>query len=247
MNWKVIINNQIHKIKNKKSIDYCVKCFNKKSVLEIGGPSAIFSNGIYGIIPIYKTVKDLSNINFSYQTIWENKITEGNTFKYGKRIGKQYVLEASDLHTISDSQYEGIISSHCLEHTANPIKVILEWKRVIKNDGNILLIVPNKNYTFDHKRPYTTFEHILNDYNNNVTEEDLSHLEEILELHDQEMDKGLRGGDFRKRSLENFKNRCLHQHVFNDELVSKIAEYTGLELISKNEFHIHLVYLLRKP
>ena len=234
------------KLVYKKDINIYINSFKNKDILEIGGPSSIFDNKRDSFFPIYDKVRQLSNINFSYHTIWENKITEGNTFKYGERIGNQYVLEASDLNTILDNQYDGIISSHCLEHTANPIKVILEWKRVIKKSGYLLIIVPNKKYTFDHKRPYTQFEHILSDYNNQVTEEDLTHLDEIMELHDQVKDVGLNGVDLRERCLQNFKNRCMHQHVFNDELIAKIAEYTDLELVQKNTFYIHLAYLLRK-
>jgi SAM-dependent methyltransferase len=223
-----------------------VNSFKNKEVLEIGGPSRIFNNEEGRFIPLYNNVKELSNINFSFQTIWENEITEGETFSYGNRRGKQYVLEASDLNIIKDNTFDGLVSSHCLEHTANPIKVIFEWKRVIKNSGHILILLPNKKYTFDHKRPDTTFEHLLSDYTNQVTEEDLTHLEEIIELHDRQRDIEIPDKDFKERSLNNFKNRCFHHHVFNDNLMIEIAKYTDLELIQKNTFGLHLIYLLKK-
>lgn len=247
MNWDFLIKNCLNKLRFRDRINFYVSCFKDKDLLEIGGPSPIFNKGIDGLLPIYKVVQSLSNVNFSYHTIWENKIVEGDTFKYGERTGKQFVLEASDLNLISDNSYNGIISSHCLEHTANPIKVIYEWKRVIKPGSYILLVLPNKEYTFDHKRPYTTFEHVLNDYNNGLDEKDLTHLDEILELHDQNMDKGLRNANFKERSLDNFKNRCLHHHVFNYDLISQIATHTGLELIKSDIFHVHMIYLLKKP
>ena len=51
-----------------------------------------------------------------------------------------------------------------------------------------MLILPNKKSTFDHRRPYTTFEHLIKDYKNNVSEDDLTHYDEIILLHDIEMD-----------------------------------------------------------
>lgn len=246
MDWQLLFDNYSAKVLYSKDIKEYTLAFKNKNVLEIGGPSLVFTSESLGLIPIYKSVSELSNVNYSYNTIWENTIAEGNTFKYGNRIGKQFVLEASDLHVITDDQYDGIISSHCLEHTANPIKVLMEWKRILKKDGKMLLLLPNKQFTFDHKRPYTSFEHLLSDYEQQTEENDLTHLEEILELHDVSMDRGLRGIDFKTRSLENFRNRCLHHHVFNDELVQQLASYTNFQLLKKNTFHKHLVYLLRK-
>lgn len=246
MNLKTLLRTLRLKYQYGIDLNLYINSFKNKEVLEIGGPSRVFNNQEGRFLPLYNHVKELSNINFSYLTIWENEITEGNTFSYGNRVGKQYVLEASDLASLKDNSFEGLISSHCLEHTANPIKVLFEWKRVVKNSGYILILLPNKTYTFDHNRPYTTFEHLLDDYNNQVTEEDLTHMEEILQLHDRTRDIVLTDEEFKERSLNNFKNRCFHQHVFNDDLVARMAQYTDLELIQKNHFGIHLIYLLRK-
>lgn len=41
-------------------------------------------------------------------------------------------------------------------------------------EGALIILVPCKKHTFDHKRSYTSFEHILEDYKNNVSEDELS-------------------------------------------------------------------------
>ncbi len=231
----------------RKNIEKYILSFSNKNVLEIGGPSKIFNEEVTNsYLPMYAKLRSLTNVNFSYETIWENKIIEGNTFKYGKRTGIQFVLEASNLNKFEDNQFEGLISSHCLEHTANPIKVIFEWKRVVSNNGFLLIILPNKKYTFDHKRPTSSMAHLIEDFNNNVEENDLTHLTEILELHDKTLDFGLNGIDFEERSKNNFQNRCLHHHVFDDVLMQQLADYTDLNFIQKNNFGIHLIYLLQK-
>ncbi len=66
---------------------------------------------------------------------------------------------------------------------------------------------------------------------NNVGEDDLSHLPEIIEKHDYEMDAACGGKEkFTERALKNIENRCLHHHVFNEDCLRKSFEYVGLEV-----------------
>lgn len=206
--------------------------FNEKNGLEIGGPSRFFSSDIF---PIYEWAGNVDGCNFSNNTIWEGNIINTEYNYHPDKIGKQYILDGSDLSEIKDEQYDFLLSSHNLEHIANPLKAIKEWVRVLKPGGYILLILPDKNYTFDRKRPYTTFEHIKLDLENNIGEDDLTHLPEILKLHDLTLDPGA-GKDpemFRKRSLDNFINRALHQHVFSQELLKKSIEHFNMKTVTQ--------------
>ena len=212
-------------------IVYIYILFANKSGLEIGGPSGIFRND--GFVPIYKIVKELDGCNFSNTTIWEGRLKNGEKYNYYKsKKGTQYISEAADLILIPNSKYEFIISSNCLEHVANPIKAIEEWIRVLKKGGLLFLVLPNKEHNFDHKRSVTKFSHLLLDYQNNTTENDLTHLDEILELHDLSLDK-LAGSfeQFKERSLKNFENRALHQHIFDVDVLKEIFSYLKLEVL----------------
>lgn len=204
--------------------------FKNKRGIEIGGPSKIFSLEI----PIYPLIKSLDGCNFSTLTTWEGNITEGNNFNYFEnKIGYQYICEASDLNEISSEKYDFLISSHCLEHCANTLKTVAEWVRVIKKGGVLLLVLPNGKYTFDHNRPITKFEHLVDDFNMNIDEKDLTHLEEILEKHDLNMDKAAGSKEqFEKRSVDNYKNRCLHHHVFDFNLLKKILSNLNIKVIN---------------
>lgn len=83
-----------------------------------------------------------------------------------------------------------MLSSHNIEHLANPLKAIKEWKRVVKPNGYFLFVVPNKEGTFDHLRPVTTIDHLIQDLKNDIKEDDNTHFEEVLELHDLTRDPG---------------------------------------------------------
>ena len=197
--------------------------------IEIGGPSALFKT----ILPLYRKVGDLDGVNFSTDTIWEGELRPGRSFSYiGNRKGTQFIADATDLSQIEDDVYDFLLSSNCLEHVANPLKALMEWKRVMRPGGALILVLPNKAGNFDHRRPTTTFEHILADFNNGTTEQDLTHLDEILALHDLSMDPP--AGDlenFKKRSLDNFKNRTLHHHVFDLNVMERVLEFAGFEVI----------------
>ncbi|WP_051286491.1 methyltransferase domain-containing protein [Salinimicrobium terrae] len=204
--------------------------FEGKNGIEIGGPSKIFLKEI----PIYQVINSLDGCNFSNETIWEGKISESDGYHYyNKKSGYQYICEASDLEVIPNERYDFLISSHCLEHCANTLKTLNEWLRVLKKGGVMLLILPDKRYTFDHNRPVTTFDHLIEDFKKDIDEHDLTHLPEILELHDLSLDRpaGTKV-QFKNRSLSNFKNRCLHHHVFDFKLLRTLCSHVNVKIIN---------------
>lgn len=216
----------------------------KKRGVEIGGPSILFKTAL----PLYQKIESLDGVNFSNNTIWEGDIQAGHHYQFaGKKKGIQFILDATNLSQIKDDTYDFVLSSNCLEHIANPMKALTEWKRVINNRGCLILVLPNKSNNFDHRRTITSFDHILEDFNCNMAEDDLTHLEEILELHDLSMD--LPAGNmqnFKARSLDNYRNRALHHHVFDLNLISLMLDYLELEVIQKNVTTSDYFILARK-
>ena len=211
-----------------------------KSGVEIGGPSTVFKR----ILPIYPIISSLDGVNFASQTVWEGDISCGNTFAYyANKKGRQYIADATDLPEIADKCYDFLLSSNCIEHIANPIKALIEWKRVLKSGGVLVLVAPNKESNFDHRRNFTSIEHFIQDYQRDTQESDMTHLDEILECHDLNRDP--RAGSlssFRERSLNNYNNRTLHHHVFNIDTLSQILMYSGFEIlthsITRHDFFI---------
>lgn len=217
--------------------------------LEIGGPSSVFGNA--GELPIYRHLAALDNCVFSTDTIWEGKRREGRSFIYQshKEKGFNFIREATNLHGIAGHAYEFILSSHSLEHVANPIKALREWTRVTKPRGAMIIVLPYYRQTFDHRRRPTSLEHMIEDYERGTDERDLTHLAEILELHDLSLDRAAGSREtFHQRSLRNFENRGLHHHVFDQRNSRELFESVGLT-VEVQEFikpH-HIVLLARCP
>lgn len=205
--------------------------FLNKIGLEIGGPSAIF--GKNGSLPVYAYAQRVDGCNFSKHTLWEGLISGGPTYAYADgKIGTQFIAEGTHLVGIADESYDFVIASHSIEHFANPLKAIDEWLRVLKPSGVLLVIAPDKRFTFDHRRCVTPFDDLLNHYKLGTDEYDLSHLDEILSLHDLSMDRG--AGTFENfvsRSKANYQNRCLHQHVFDKKLLRQVFNYFGVDVL----------------
>jgi SAM-dependent methyltransferase len=218
------------------------------SGLEIGGPSDVFRTG--RLIPLYDSVGSLDNCNFGSETVWEGKLQAGRTFRFStkKPPGIQRICEAADLAEIPDASYGFLLSSHMLEHSANPIKGLHAWRRVLRPGGSLILLLPDKRWTFDHRRPVTTMKHLIADFDANAGEDDLTHLPEILSLHDLARDPGAGTYEmFKARSERNFENRCLHHHVFDKALVQQILEYSGFTVKAiEEQFPHHIVAIAEK-
>lgn len=203
----------------------CIQSCIEGNGLEIGGPSAVFSY-------IYNTCQRCDGVNFRADTLWWKQSDSDRYLCENREMGKIYIADATNLMRVSDESYDFVLSSNNLEHIANPIKAFKEFCRVVKKGGIVVVVVPRKDINFDHNREYTPFDHLLADYDSDIAEDDLSHLSEIIELHDYELDPACGGREtFLQRAYHNFENRCLHHHVFDRKCLTELFHYFHLEIL----------------
>jgi len=205
--------------------------------LEIGGPSGIFR--INAPLPIYALAGRIDNVDYASKTIWNRSFTPNELQGlYSSHI----VSDATTLHRIPDRKYDFVASSHVLEHIANPLKALFAWNRVLKERGSLILVVPDKKFTFDHRRSVTSFRHLVDDYSNNTLEDDITHLQEVLALHDLTLDPDAGNRvQFELRCKNNYVYRAMHHHVFNHTLLERALGYTGYEVLARGScppFHL---------
>lgn len=78
-----------------------------------------------------------------------------------------------------------------------------------------------------------------------MAENGLTHLPEILALHDLKRDSDVRDMTvFKSRAMRNSENRCLHHHVFDKHLAAELVEYMGLKVWAVEEISPHHILLL---
>src|SRR3954469_10290317 len=226
-----------------KCFELAVSLVEGKSGIEIGGPTDGFQpwqaipRYYYGLstpLPIYDRVGSLDNCNFSDQTIWSSH-HERFHFSRGRPPGRNIIAEGSNLSPVPDAAYDFVLSSHNLEHFANPVKALLEWKRITRRNGALVLVLPDYRRTFDHNRTPTPVDHMMDDYEKNIGEEDTTHLPEVLQHHDVRMDGTLQTHtpeELRARSLANVSSRCMHHHVFDENNSRELLARVGLEVLA---------------
>lgn len=208
--------------------------------IEIGGPSAVFRRAFN--LPVYDCVGSLDNCDFSQNTEWADH-TASYRFHDGKPNGRSYFCEGSNLDAVADGSYDFLLSSHNLEHFANPFRALREWKRIVKPNGYMVIVLPHYRHTFDRYRVPTTLEHMLQDDKDDVGEGDLTHVEEILRAQgpgkrdqsDEELHALL---------LNNFEHRMMHHHVFDEENSKALLEAAGLQILAletQPPFHIYVL------
>ena len=232
---------------SKRKLIKIAKSLSGQKGLEIGGPSSLF--GLRGYFPVYIFAKQIDGVNFSNETVWEGELNEGNNYKYfSDKTGYQFIAEATDLSKITANSYDFILSCHSLEHVANPIKAIKEWNRVLKPGGSFVLVLPDKEFTFDVNRPYTILQHLINDYDKNTDEKDTTHFEEVIRLNDLSKDTGIKTKEeLETRTLNNFSNRCVHHHVFSLPLIKALLEYCGFSITHQQKGEpFHLITIAEK-
>ena len=203
--------------------------------LEIGGPSDLFGDA--GSLPVYSCLKSIDNVNYSTRTLWQSEAVQ---------FRETLVCEGTEL-PVNDGTYDCLLSSHSLEHIANPIKALTEWKRVIRDGGLLLLVLPNRSFTFDWRRPLTSLDHLRDDFKRDTPETDLFHLDEILALHD--LSRDLPAGtseQFKERCLRNAEFRAMHHHVFDAETSVQLVEEAGFSVVRQDVKEINIITLAAK-
>ena len=141
-----------------------------------------------------------------------------------------------------DGCYDFVFSSHTLEHHPDTFKVLLEWKRVLRPAGVLVLVLPHKDRTFDYARPKTPLQHHIEDFENQVGVEDETHLaewvqvvEERLELHPWTRLAEARNPDGSLNHRWMAEHGKVHYHVWDQDSVVRILQHLDFKILLASE------------
>ena len=206
-----------------------------KTGIEIAGPTLTFADG--GPLPVYSLVGGLSNYGFS---------AAPDTFQYGARIGRSTVCDAKTL-PLADESCDFVLSSHVIEHLADPLTGLKEWSRVLRRGGSLLLLLPEGRRTFDRYRPVTSWEHLLTDFERRMPESDTTHLAQAVNRTDTHHWSFEPWDGWQTTFADNAKHRAVHHHVFDMALTKRAVSFVGLRaLCAELVFPFHIVLLATK-
>jgi SAM-dependent methyltransferase len=134
----------------------------------------------------------------------------------------------ADCIPYDDNTFDFVLAEHVIEHLTNPIKTLIELKRVLKKNGILILFNPNKNKTFDIYREVTKPDHLIKDYEKNISEFDNTHLEEFKK-NVFSNDLASHYKNFSDEEILN--NGYIHHHVFTPSSLTEILTYISFEVI----------------
>jgi SAM-dependent methyltransferase len=84
------------------------------------------------------------------------------------------------LSALADASQDFVVCSHLLEHLAEPIGFLHEIHRVLRPDGVVLVLLPDRHRTFDRHREPTSLAHLIAEHEAGVTEVDEAHLIDFI-------------------------------------------------------------------
>jgi SAM-dependent methyltransferase len=212
------------------------------SVVEIGGPSRLFETG--GLLPVYPLAASVDNVQFAASTAWHDLSGQDAFAPECQRIGTQHLLNGAHLDGLADATYDAVISSHVIEHLADPLGGLAAWRRVTKPGGHLLMVAPHYEGTFDRRRPATTLSHMVEDHAALRGEDDLTHLDETLRLHDHARDVPQDRAAWEAERRDNLSSRVLHHHVFSTRSLLALLDHAGIQLLACETRLPHDIYVL---
>lgn len=211
--------------------------------LEVGGPTGRFKHD--GICPAYPRLANCDAVQWRADTAWHTLDERAPYAPDGAPLGRLVVVERGLLEGLPDDNWEVLLTSHVIEHFANPLAELEAWRRVLVPEGWILMVAPHREGTFDHRRPVTSLDHLVADYEAGTGEDDLTHLEETLSLHDRSRDADDAERDvWEAARRDNWNTRLLHHHVFDGGSLARLLDRAGVQIHRLVVRHPHDVFVL---
>jgi SAM-dependent methyltransferase len=98
---------------------------------------------------------------------------------HGPRADAEVDLDTDGLRSFGDGSFDAVVASHMIEHVANPLAALSEMHRVLRPGGRLVLVVPDRDHTFDAGRAATPLRHLVDEYRRGVTQVDDDHIREF--------------------------------------------------------------------
>jgi hypothetical protein len=124
-------------------------------------------------------------------------------------------------------RYDCTISSNLIEHSPNPVWLLLNFHFITKEDGYQFHAIPHYRYTYDRFRLPTPVSHLLEDFVRRADESDMSHVEDYVQ---SAVEKDGWQREFHRNYPLTYP--FIHFHVFDEHNVRELFETVFTEVKS---------------
>lgn len=129
----------------------------------------------------------------------------------------------------ADATFDFILSEHTLEHIGNVLRALNEWIRVLAPGGHLVLFLPHKERTNDRLRERTTLTHLIEDFKQNVPDDDTTHVDEWVA---NVTAAGGIPGHYRHIAKQDLaRTGSIHHHVWVGADLKEVFEYLKLDVV----------------
>lgn len=166
-------------------------------------------------------------------------------FKEGYRVSRDRKTIILDLHEAFSkpylkSKYDCSISSNMIEHSPNPIFLLLNFYYITKADGFQFHAIPNYKYTYDCYRKPTTLNHMIRDFKQKMNEDDVSH---TIDYYRSAVVK--HGWQKKYHQTYPLSYPYIHFHVFDEhntrDLIEFMFEDVVIDVIKTDQFSDNVI------
>jgi len=139
-----------------------------------------------------------------------------------------------------DGRYDAIISSNMIEHSPNPIFLLLNLYFVTREGGYQYHAIPHYKYTFDVHRDPTPLEHMIEDFEHKTDKSDTSHNEDYIQ-------SAIEKHGWQRSFHEKYPVAYpyMHFHVFDEhntrQLFELMFEDVVIDVLTTQEFSDNVV------
>jgi SAM-dependent methyltransferase len=140
---------------------------------------------------------------------------------------------------VREDAYDFLVSSHTLEHCPDTLRTLYEWKRVLRHEGVLFLVLPHGERTFDKGRQLTTLSHHIEDWEKQVGYDDSTHWMEFekysIPQYEHHWLSEARQGDGSIDFEYVVRNGHMHYHVWTQMEIVDVLKYIGCKIMVVDE------------
>lgn len=141
-------------------------------------------------------------------------------------------LDTDRLDAVASDSQDFVIASHILEHLAEPIGMLVEIHRVLRQGGLLVALLPDRRRTFDRTRFGTGIEHVVEEHKAGTTVVDDDHIVEFILHADHLMrrEEGTEPEPLTAELVEAHRLRSVHAHCWNEDEFLDLLLYACREI-----------------
>ena len=107
--------------------------------------------------------------------------------------------------------------------------MLVDIHRVLRPDGMLVILIPNRHMTFDQYRSPTPLSHLIDEYRRDIREVDDAHILDFL-VHTGETRNEPPRRWFGEEEIRLHRQRSVHVHVWNVDEFGQVMAYASDEL-----------------